>query len=174
MKTIDKDLLIIDNQRVKFYIEDINGLCYKNLDQKKNYSNVAVRRLFPLTDQESYIRVISLEDGQERAIICSLDNLDKDSATIIKQQLELFYFIPSIIKINSITDNMGTNKWEVETEQGASIFEIKDKTNIRFLSEESIESGPGVFITDIDGNRYEIKDINQLDKKSIRLLEMSL
>ena len=59
--------------------------------------------------------------------------------------------------------------WDVETDVGRILFSVKDT----FRSLLSLAGGR-VFITDVDGGRYEIPDASLLDKASYRKIELYL
>jgi predicted oxidoreductase len=76
------------------------------------------------------------------------------------------YFRAIITRIDSIGESMGVSMWEAMTDCGYAKFEVVDRQrHIRFLP------GGRFLITDVDGNRYEIPCIYELDERSQRLVE---
>ena len=59
--------------------------------------------------------------------------------------------------------------WTVETDHGIISFEIRN----HIVSVKPLYDGR-VLIKDADDNRYEVPDINKLDKRSRRMLEPKL
>ena len=63
-------------------------------------------------------------------------------------------------------DTRGGNSWfSVETSHGSTLIEMRD------LREGMVELSPGfILMTDKDGNRFEISSLENLDKRSRRLI----
>ncbi|MCR4584996.1 MAG: DUF1854 domain-containing protein [Lachnospiraceae bacterium] len=136
----------------------------------KLYKSVKVVRLFPFTDADKYI---SIREGDEKAreigIIEDLSSMPDESAKILKEQLALNYFTPVIKKIYSIKDEFGFAYFHVLTDKGECRFAINMASNaVSKLSDERL------IIADIDENRFEIRDVNELSMKERRKLDMFL
>lgn len=118
------------------------------------------RRLFPISDKESYITLLD-DKGIERGLIRSLSDLDPGSREVIEESLRDYYLVPRITGIISISSKSGTLRWTVLTERGEKRFDIRNRNHdIRI-------SGSGrVRVRDSDDNRYEIEDYRKLDAKS--------
>jgi len=118
---------------------------------------------FPLSLRDQYI---SLRDmgGNELGMIKNLDELDKDARKLLEEELRKRYFTPLIREIKSISDKFGVVEWEVETDRGPKKFIT------RSLHDSLKESGTGLIVTDMENNRYEIRDHSQLDPHSLAIL----
>jgi hypothetical protein len=86
----------------------------------------------------------------------------------LKTELKIEYFMPMITKINSMVENHGVMKFDVETDKGRRIFETRYREDIRKLS------GLRIIIRDADGNRYEIKNHRELDQRSMNLIDTEI
>lgn len=169
---------LLDPQLIKIYREPLQGLCFQDLKKDNIYHNIGISLLFPLTNKDSFIRLIDQKE-REIGIIEDINQINDDSRQAINNELQRKYFIPKITKIHSIEEKFGTRCWQVETEKGDRSFEVKDKKNIRFinttdnLQEVNIKE-PVLFITDVDGNRYELSEISRLDRQSRKILDISV
>ncbi|HHW46804.1 MAG TPA: DUF1854 domain-containing protein [Clostridiales bacterium] len=134
----------------------------------KFYSRVSVYRAFPFTNPDSFISIRQPDEkAEEIGIIRSLNELDKETAEIIREQLNIRYFTPEIKKIIDIKDEYGYAYFDVLTDRGACRFTIRMNTSsVIRLSETRI------LIVDIDGNRFEIPDITKLSAAELKKLDL--
>jgi hypothetical protein len=73
--------------------------------------------------------------------------------------------IPKITRVIDTVFKFGSLKWIVETDRGRIEFRIRNmNSDIKMLD------SCRMLIRDSNDNRYEIPDINKLDKKSLRKL----
>lgn len=124
------------------------------------YENVELRRLFPISDKMNYISLLD-HDEHEIAMIRSLDDITPDSAAAIKACFYDYYRIPKITKITECNDKSGMLKMSVMTDHGEASFRIRNRH-----SDMKVYPGDRVIIRDSNDNRYEIEDLNKLDRKS--------
>jgi hypothetical protein len=123
----------------------------------------AVRAL-PLTDPHDWIGLMD-EKGKPVHMVRSLEELDPESRSVLAQELERVYFLPKILRIHQITEEYGVLRVEVDTDKGARVFEVRTREHIRFLPNGR------VLLRDLDGNRYEIPCLGDLDGFSQTLAE---
>lgn len=134
----------------------------------REYSNIEPRRLFPISGLTKYISLLD-EKSNEIAIIRDIDTLMPESKKVIESSLNEYYLIPKIVSVIDRYEKYGILKWTVETDRGVHTFEIKNRgSDIKALFDGRI------LIRDSDDNRYEIPNLNELDKKSRKLLSMDL
>lgn len=125
---------------------------------EKEYSRVGVYLTFPLTEPEEYISIREADEkAKEIGIIEKLSQLDKDQQDMIREQIKLRYFMPTITKVLDIKDEYGYAYWNVITSFGACRFTTRMSGDAVILLGES-----RLMVTDIDGNRYDIPDFYQL------------
>ncbi len=143
------------------------GLRYDGND----YKRIAIRRVLPHQMPEEYLSVCDHEQ-KEIGIIKSLAQLSGEQAALVRDELVHRYFCPEVKEVLTVNDKMGYVYMEVSLlselngETYKKSFAVKDVSkNIRKVSDEEL------FIFDVDGNRYIVKVLSKLDKKSIRLLE---
>lgn len=139
--------------------EYYNGTVVKELEP---------RRLFPVSGLENYITLLDGE-GKEHAIIRALKNLMPESREAIETCLNEYYMIPKIIAVTERYEKYGLLHWSVETNHGARSFVIRNRhSDLKMLYDGRI------LVRDSDDNRYEIPNLDSLDKKSLQLLRMDL
>ena len=91
-----------------------------------------------------------------------------DEINALEQELEKSYFLPALVRVLDITDDFGIQRWEVETDRGPRVFEVRSREDLRWLH-------PGhLIVRDVDGNRYEIKRFDDLDTSSRLKIESFL
>ena len=134
----------------------------------QTYENVEPIRLFPTSGMTRYISLVG-EDGIEVAIIRDLEGLTPDSRKAVEACLSNYYVIPKIKRLISRTEKYGNIKWVVETNMGVHSFNIVNtSTDIKQLYDGR------VLIRDSNDNRYEIENINAMDKATISLLKYDM
>ena len=135
---------------------------------EKEYSRVGVYLTFPLTEPEEYISIREADEkAKEIGIIEKLSQLDKDQQEMIREQVKLRYFMPTILKVLDIKDEYGYAYWNVTTSFGVCRF------TTRMSGDAVITLGESrLLVTDIDGNRYEIPDFYQLSVAERKKLDL--
>jgi hypothetical protein len=139
------------------------------LKPEESGEEIAVRpmRAFPLSDPEHFVALLD-SDGSEVALIEDLAALPERPRELLLQELEKSYFLPQVVRVLEITDDFGIQRWEVETDRGLRVFEVRSREDLRWVY-------PGqLLIRDVDGNRYEIKRFDDLDTQSRLKIETYL
>lgn len=154
-----------DNDFVKMTLTAPND---EGVTETKTYDRIFLHRAFPFDQPYSYISVLDA-DSKELGIIAEIDSLDADSAALLRAELERKYYTPVIRQILSLKDKFGFSYWKVLTDEGELSFTLRD-TYQSLLK----VGGTRIFVNDIDGNRYEIPDIEKLDRKSYHKIELFL
>jgi hypothetical protein len=124
-------------------------------------------RALPITDPAHWIGLMD-EKGKQVHMVRSLKELDPDSQEVLSQELDQAYFLPKVRRIHQINEEYGVLRLDVETDKGPRTFEVRTREHIRFLPEGR------VILRDLDGNRYEIPRMADLDTHSQMLAAMSL
>ncbi len=132
--------------------------------QEKDIEVGHILSIFPISNRSHFISLRDTE-GKEIGIIDQAHELDPESKRILKEELELSHFLPKIKDIFSVEDNLGLFTFEVLTDKGMRVFEVRNpRQNIR-------DVGRGRYIIkDVDGNRYEIRKLRNLGPKSQNLM----
>ncbi len=128
------------------------------------FFNVKIRQAFPLSHESRFITFFD-QDDEYLGIVSDPSSCDEDTGRIIRDEIEWRYFRPRISRIVEMESRGGTSLFSVETDRGAVKIPMRD------LREGMMELSPGrILITDENGNRYEIPDLDQMDRRSRRLI----
>lgn len=165
--TLAAEVSYLDPDNVRFFVDAFEDLNL-TLDGDQTYSNVRVKRAFPLTYDDCFIVVQDCE-GQEIGSLARLDALDPASRQAVEEELARAYFTPRIQRVAKVTVTNRVPRWEVETDRGPRAFEIySGRRDVRLLGDGRI------LVQDADGNRYEIPDYRLLEPASRALVEEML
>lgn len=180
--TKEKDILTEENERVERMLT-IHSLTPENAvfhetpggfaaltHEGKEYPHVNIIRTFPFTAANEFLSVREIDGKQEEiGMIERLSDFDIPTVALIERQLELRYFMPSILQIYSIKEEYGHTYWSVLTDKGKCRF-----TSASGSSGAVIQDGDRVIIKDSSENRFEIKDITKLSTKEMKKLDLYL
>ncbi len=135
-----------------------------------HYERIRVVRLFPFSDADRFLSIREHGNGgKEIGIIEDLSSMPEETRKIIEQQLSLSYFTPVIQKIYNIKDEYGYAYFHVLTDKGECRFSINMGSNaVTKLSDTRL------IISDVDENRFEIRDVEALSQKERRMLDLFL
>jgi len=149
---------------IRFWRNDLGHLCAA-LDDGTEIEDVLVYRTCPITDPSRYvsIRVGATQSQQhEVGLIRNLNAFPPEQRHLLGEELAKRYFIHIVTRIRSIRDEMGYLYWTCDTDKGPRQFAVA-----RWDQRMVARAGEGGrIITDVDGNRYEAPDIDQLDPAS--------
>lgn len=131
--------------------------------RKDKRTPVKVCQSFPWTHPG---RFLSLRDseGKEKAFINNIEDLDAESQAALFEELTDARFVLEVTRILSIELEYEINNWTIETRQGARTFQTKKDA---FPWEAP---NGGYLLRDVAGDLYFIRDPEQMDDKSQRLL----
>ena len=160
---LEEELNLLEPKKIKFYLNDFEDLILE-IDGSTTHE-VTPYRAFPLTATDQFIALRNAED-EELGMVRNMSDLDSDSRRALHAELERAYFTPRITQVNAVEENFHVPKWDVETDRGPRVFEIRSsRSDVRVMA-----SGRILF-RDADGNRYEIPDYRRLDPISRSLVE---
>ena len=148
-------------ERVRVREDEFHVLHVRVDDQE--YADVRAVRAFPVSGKGDYIGFLN-SDGKEVALVRRPAGLDEKSRRTVEAALARMYYVPRIIRIDSLKEIWGVTHWQVMTDRGYASFEVTNRDNIRKLS------GGRYIILDADGNRFEIEALGRLDKRSRALV----
>ena len=141
----------------------------EGITETKEYDRLFLHRVFPFDNPYAYISVLD-RAANEIGLIADMQELKPEDAEILRAELDRKYYTPVIRSILSMKDKFGFSYWKVMTDEGEMNFTLHDT----FHSMMKVDGGNRIFITDVDGNRYEIPDLEKLDRKSYRKIELFL
>ena len=165
---LEEELNLLDPACIRFYREEFEDLVMEREDGEIDRS-IHILRNFPLSNESRFISVRKGEEEEELGIIPALSDLDEGSRQLLEEELERVYFVPCITRVLSVEERFHVPKWEVETDRGPRVFEIRSGRNdIRVLG------GGRVLIRDADGNQYEIPNYRRLDEDSQKQIDSQI
>lgn len=130
----------------------------------EKFYELELHRMFPITGLTKYIALMDSE-GNEIAVIRDINDLMPESREVVENCLREYYMIPRITKFIKMSEKFKIWMWTAETDKGICTFEIRNHlTAIKPLYDGR------VLIKDANDNRYEIPDVNVLDKRSKKLI----
>jgi len=142
--------------------------------EKEIVERVVIYRAFPVTNPDEFLSVREPDSkkngrGLEIGMIRRISDVDEESKEVINEELKRRYFTPTILKIKSVKEKFGYSYWETDTSSGPITFIMSNPfTNIRTLEDGRI------FIKDMDGNNFQILDVQSLDSASYKKIEVYL
>jgi hypothetical protein len=125
-------------------------------------------RQFPFELEWEFISVMN-EDKEEVGIIRSLSLFEGEMGEMLTEELKRRYYAPVIDRIYSIKERYGFSYWKVHTADGNVSFTLHD--TYRSIIHASDDR---VLLLDVDGNRFVIPSVEQLDRKSYKKIELYL
>ncbi|MCX5757315.1 MAG: DUF1854 domain-containing protein, partial [Candidatus Hydrogenedentes bacterium] len=153
----------LDTKNLHIHLLDEGGMHVTYGDEVYDY--VHAYRCFPVSQPSEFIALwtgASALEHHEVGMIRRLRELSPSSLMAVQHELAKRYFIHYISKINNIDEDLGFLSWNVETDKGHMEFMTR-----RWDRYTVAQGGPnGRIILDVDYNRYEIEDLNDLDVPS--------
>lgn len=135
------------------------------IDGDRSYLKVKVVRAAPLSHPTRYICLLDAKD-EEICMIDDLNPLNREMRALIEEELDRRYLTATIQRVNAVRNEYGTSYWDVQTDRGPREFVVQNVAeNAQWLGDHRL------LITDVDGNRFEIPHLNELDKKSLAAVE---
>lgn len=130
----------------------------------EKFTELELHRMFPITGLTKYIALLDKE-GNEIAVIRNIEDLMPESKKVVESCLREYYMIPRITRFIKMSEKFKIWMWTAETDKGICTFEIRNHiTAIKPLYDGR------VLIKDANDNRYEIPNVNDLDKKSLSMI----
>lgn len=120
-------------------------------------------RAFPVTDPGGPVSFLG-EDGREVLTVPRLDAIPQPLRGRVEAELAQRHFLPVITRVVQVTGRADPADWEAETDRGPVRFHVNGEEDIRRLP------GGRVLVTDSNGRRYLILDLNALSAGSRRQL----
>ncbi|MDO9011855.1 MAG: DUF1854 domain-containing protein [Gallionella sp.] len=131
------------------------------------HQDVVPVRAFPIAAPEEGISLTS-SDGHELAWIENLADLSAEIRTLLEEELGNREFTPEIQRINQVSSFATPSTWQIATDRGATELHLKAEDHIRRLPPAAL------LITDSHGVSFRVRDMEQLDAHSRKLLDRFL
>lgn len=124
-------------------------------------------RAFPITAPDQGLSLVSAS-GHELLWLENLHDLDDKSRALLTTELAQREFMPEIERIVQVSSFATPSSWQLVTDRGETTLILKAEDHIRRLSATSL------LIADSHGINFLIRDVEQLDKHSRKLLDRFL
>ncbi|HKQ74093.1 MAG TPA: DUF1854 domain-containing protein [Blastocatellia bacterium] len=155
-------LVFLDTKKLRFFAH--GATLRLTVEEDRSYLTVSVLRAFPLSEPN---RFLSVRDGENKEVglIVNPADLDVENWRLVEEELERRYLMPTITRIVAAQERFGTVDWTMETNRGLCRFTTRN------LGENVQRPSPGrVILSDVDGNRYDIRNLDDLSLASQELL----
>jgi len=156
-------LEMIGPERVRIWRDEFRRI-HAELDGETEHADVRPARAFPISGAADLVSFLD-HDDKEVLLLQNPGGLDPESRRTLEEEIGRAYFVPKITYVYDIEDSHGAARWEVETDRGYRVFDVRDREDVRVLG------GVRVLLQDADGNRFEIEDLTLLDTHSRRLID---
>ena len=125
-------------------------------------------REFPFELEWEFISVMN-EEQAEVGIIKAVSLFADAGEDLLRTELARRYYAPVIDKIISVKERYGFSYWRVHTAEENVNFTLHDtyRSIIR-------ATGGRIVMLDVNGNRFEIPNVEALDRKSYKKIELYL
>jgi hypothetical protein len=164
------DELRILNADELFFTREESGFMTLNY-MGNTYEEVGLVRLAPFYEEDRFISVSFRDkdkEWHEIGVINDINELPQEQRNIVQDYLLYRYFIPVITIIHTITDNrMGYLFIDADTTAGRKRISVKD-----WWSNFRLRENGALTVTDADGNRYIVPQFADMDRKSMRKLQL--
>jgi len=152
------DLRYLDPRKLRFFRH--GATLRLTVEEESSYLKVTIVRTFPLSYPERYLSVRA-GDNKEVGVLVDGAELDEENRRLVAEELERRYVVPVIRRVIRIKERFGTVDWEVETNRGPCRFTTRN------AREKVVQPSPGRYLlTDVDDNRYDVRDLAALDPAS--------
>ena len=155
-------LVFLDARKLRFFKR--GATLRLTVEEDRSYLKVSVLRAFPLSEPD---RFLSVRDGanNEVGLIVNPADLGVENRKLVEEELERRYLVPAVTRIVAAKERFGTVDWTIETDRGVCRFTTRN------LRENVQRPAPGrIILNDVDGNRYDIRNVDDLSLESQELL----
>ena len=155
-------LVFLDVKKLRFFKH--GATLRLTIEEDRSYLKVSILRAFPLSEPNRFLSIRD-DESKEIGLIINPAGLDIENSMLVKEELERRYLAPAVTRIVAAKERFGTVDWTMETDRGVCRFTTRN------LRENIQRPAPGrIILNDVDGNRYDIRDIDGLGQESQELL----
>ena len=151
-----------------FQLERDNyGRLVLTAENGERHEGVTPVRAFPIAAPDEGISLVNFE-GHEVGWAERIADLPDGVRGLIEEELASREFVPEIERIASVSSFACPSIWQVRTNRGAAELTLKGEEDIRRLSRTRL------LIADSHGIQFLVRDLNELDRHSRKLLDRFL
>lgn len=156
-----------DPSEISLYLEPADKLRL-TIGDTRSYHTVVPAWAAPISHPKKLLSILD-GAGKEILLVAELSDLDTESQAAVEEELRRRYLTATILKIKHAKVEFGATYWDVETERGHRDMVTQS------LQENAQWLKPGhLLLIDVDGNRFEIPDVDALDKVSRQFVDRIL
>jgi hypothetical protein len=128
--------------------------------EEKSYTTVKPVWAAPLSYPNTYLALLDGK-GDEIALISDPQTLPTESLVAVQEELRRRYLTSTVLAITHARVEYGATYWSVVTDRGPRDFVTQS------LQENALWLAPQhLILLDVDGNRFEIPNTQELDARS--------
>ncbi len=131
------------------------------------HEGVSPVRAFPIQSPDNGISMV-LGDGKEVGWIDDIAGLPLPIRELVQDELEGREFMPTILRVKSVSSFATPCTWYVDTDRGATEFTLKGEEDIRRIGATSL------LVADNHGINFLIRDMYTIDKTTRKILDRFL
>ena len=155
-------LVFLDVKKLRFFKH--GATLRLTIENDRSYLQVGILRALPLSEPNRFLSVRD-DANKEIGLLVNPAELSVEDRKLVKEELERRYFVPIIKRIVAAKERFGTVDWTIETDRGVCQFTTRN------LRENVQRPAPGrIILNDVDGNRYDIRNVDDLSRESEELL----
>ena len=135
---------------------------------EKSYPTVKPVWAAPLSHPKKHLALLN---GKNEEILLLEDprDLPESSYEAVMEEISRRYLTSTVHKITDARTEFGSTYWHVVTERGERDFVTQSlQENAQWLSPTHL------LLIDVDGNRFELEDVEALDPKSREFIALTL
>jgi hypothetical protein len=157
----------IDKSTLKLFWEPKDRLRL-TVGEDRSYPTVKAAWASPMSYPNRYLCLLNGK-GEEIVMLETVEELPPDSRQAALEELALRYLTATVVTILDARNEFGATYWHVTTDRGERDFVTQSlQENAQWLSPTHL------MLMDVDGNRFELKDVTAMDRRSMTLLEAIL
>lgn len=146
---------------------DSYGRLVLTAENGERHEGVTPVRAFPIAAPDEGISLVNFE-GHEVGWAERIADLPEGVRGLIEEELASREFVPEIERIASVSSFACPSIWQVQTNRGTAELTLKGEEDIRRLSRTRL------LIADSHGIQFLVRDLNELDRHSRKLLDRFL
>jgi len=146
---------------------DRYGRLVLTAENGERHEGVTPVRAFPIAAPDEGISLVNFE-GHEVGWAERIADLPWPLDVAVQEELASREFVPEIERIASVSSFACPSIWQVQTNRGAAELTLKGEEDIRRLSRTRL------LIADSHGIQFLVRDLNELDRHSRKLLDRFL
>lgn len=146
---------------------DSYGRLVLTAENGERHEGVTPVRAFPIAAPDEGISLVNFE-GHEVGWAERMADLPDGVRGLIEEELASREFVPEIERIASVSSFACPSIWQVQTNRGNAELTLKGEEDIRRLSRTRL------LIADSHGIQFLVRDLNELDRHSRKLLDRFL